>query len=84
MCHLFQNEIANMREGESEERAKWERKCRQKLDDEWRAQEDGLREKFLKDRDSELNRVVKKLEAEVVTSRREVEKEYEERIRYDM
>ena len=77
----FQNEVANIREAETEDRSKWERKCRQRLDDEWKAQEDGLRDKFRKERDSELDRVVQKLEAEVISSRRDVEKEYEERIR---
>ena len=73
--------MANLKEAEAAERTDWERKCRQKLDEEWKQQEDGLRDKFRKERDSELDRVVQKLEAEVITGRKEIEAEYQERMR---
>ena len=66
---------------EASERTEWERKCRHKMDEEWKLQEDGLRERFRKERDAELDRVVQKLEAEVITGRREMEGEHTERIR---
>ena len=70
-----------MKESEATERIEWERKCRQKLDEEWKSQEEGLRERFRKERDAELDRVVQKLEAEVISGRKEVEMEFSERIR---
>ena len=70
-----------MKESEATERIEWERKCRQKLDEEWKSQEEGLRERFRKERDAELDRVVQKLEAEVISGRKEVEIEFSERIR---
>lgn len=76
-----QNEISSLKENEASERSDWERNCRQRLDEEWKQQEDGLRDKFRKERDSELDRVVQKLEAEVITGRKEVEAEFQERIR---
>ena len=71
-----------LKETEATERDNWERKCRQKMGEEWKQQEDGLRERFRKERDTELDRVVQKLEAEVITGRREMEGEHAERIRY--
>jgi hypothetical protein len=38
---FFQNEITSFRENETSERAAWERECRQRLDDEWKAKESG-------------------------------------------
>ena len=70
-----------LRETEATERADWERKCRQKLDEEWKQQEDAIREKFRKERDTELDRVVHKLEAEVISGRKELEAEFHERMR---
>ena len=35
-----------LKESEATERIEWERKCRQRLDEEWKQQEDGLRERF--------------------------------------
>ena len=72
-----------LKESEATERIEWERKCRQRLDEEWKQQEDGLRERFRKERDAELDRVVSKLEAEVISGRRDVELEFTERIRCD-
>ena len=70
-----------MRETEVTERKEWERKSRQRLDEEWKLQEDGLRERFRKERDAELDRVVQKLEAEVITGRKTMESEFSERMR---
>ena len=74
--------MTSLKENEATERIEWERKCRQRLDEEWKQQEDGLRERFRKERDAELDRVVSKLEAEVISGRRDVEVEFTERIRY--
>ena len=77
----IQNEIATLKETEVTERKEWERKSRQRLDEEWKLQEDGLRERFRKERDAELDRVVQKLEAEVITGRKTMESEFSERMR---
>ena len=79
---LYQNEIATLKETELTERKEWERKSRSRLDEEWKLQEDGLRERFRKERDAELDRVVQKLEAEVITGRKTMESEFSERMRY--
>ena len=55
-----------------------------RLDEEWKLQEDGLRERFRKERDAELDRVVQKLEAEVITGRKTMESEFSERMRYNL
>lgn len=70
-----------LKEVEAEERTSWERKCRQKMDEEWKQQEEGLRERFRKERDAELDRVVHKLEAEVITGRKNMETEFHERMK---
>ena len=70
-----------LKETEATERADWERKCRQKMDEEWKQQEESIREKFRKERDTELDRVVHKLEAEVISGRKELEVEFHERMR---
>jgi hypothetical protein len=41
----------------------------------------GLRQQYKCERDSELDRAIEKLEAEVVRGRQEVEKEFQDRIR---
>ena len=71
-----------LRENEATDRQEFERKCRQKLDEEWKQQEDAIREKFRKERDTELDRVVQKLEAEVISGRKELETEFHERMRF--
>lgn len=38
--------MTSLKESEATERIEWERKCRQRLDEEWKQQEDGLRERF--------------------------------------
>ena len=81
---LYQNEIATLKETELTERKEWERKSRSRLDEEWKLQEDGLRERFRKERDAELDRVVQKLEAEVITGRKTMESEFSERMRYNL
>ena len=42
----------------------------------------GLRQQYKSERDAELDRAIEKLEAEVVRGRTEVEKEFQDRIRY--
>ena len=79
--HNLQNEMTSLREVEAEERNDWERKFKQKMDEEWKQQEDGLRERFRKERDAELDRVVQKLEAEVISGRKSQEAEFNERFR---
>ena len=81
MLIFFQSEMASLKESEAAERLEWDRKCRQKLDEEWKQQEEGLRERFRKERDAELDRVVQKLEADVISGRKEIELEFTERIR---
>ena len=81
---MYQNEIATLKETEVTERKEWERKSRSRLDEEWKLQEDGLRERFRKERDAELDRVVQKLEAEVITGRKTMESEFSERMRYNL
>ena len=81
---MYQNEIATLKETELTERKEWERKSRSRLDEEWKLQEDGLRERFRKERDAELDRVVQKLEAEVITGRKTMESEFSERMRYNL
>lgn len=44
--NIFQSEMTSLKESEATERIEWERKCRQRLDEEWKQQEDGLRERF--------------------------------------
>lgn len=41
----------------------------------------GLRQQYKSERDSELDRAIEKLEAEVIRGRAEVEKEFQDRIR---
>ena len=77
----MQNELSALHESAAAEREEWERQCRQRLDEEWKMKEEGLRDKYKKERDTELDRAVEKLEAEVVRGRKEVEKEFQERIR---
>ena len=40
-----------------------------------------MRERFRKERDAELDRVVQKLEAEVITGRKDMEAEFSERMK---
>ena len=63
---------------------KFQLKTFPRLDEEWKLQEDGLRERFRKERDAELDRVVQKLEAEVITGRKTMESEFSERMRYNL
>ena len=69
------------KEAEAADRFAWERKCQQKLDEDWKQQEEGLRERFRRERDSELDRVVQKLEAEVLSGRKTMEAEFADRMR---
>ena len=73
--------MTSLKETEAAERLDWERKCKHKMEEDWKQQEDGLREKFRRERDSELDRVVQKLEAEVLTGRKTMEAEFAERMR---
>ncbi len=43
----------------------------------------GLRQQYKDERDSELDRAIEKLESEVVRGRAEVEKEFQDRIRWE-
>jgi hypothetical protein len=74
--------LTSLKETEAADRVDWERKFRHNMDNEWKQQEDGLRERFRKERDAELDRVVQKLEAEVVTGRKTMECDFQDRMRY--
>ena len=52
------------------------------MEDEWKSREVVLKTKFKEERDEELDRAVERLEQEVTKGRKEVEQEYQERIRY--
>ncbi len=51
------------------------------MEDEWKSREVTLKQKFKEERDEELDRAVARLEQEVTKGRKEVEQEYQERIR---
>ena len=51
---MFKNEISAFRENEASERSAWERECRQRLDEDWKNKEAGLRQQYKAERDAEL------------------------------
>ena len=51
------------------------------MEEEWKSREVTLKQKFKEERDEELDRAVARLEQEVTKGRKEVEQEYQERIR---
>ena len=51
------------------------------MEEEWKGREVSLKQLFKEERDDELDRAVARLEQEVTKGRREVEAEYQERIR---
>ena len=77
-----QNEVASFNETEKADRNEWERLSQQRMEDEWKGREVALKTKFKEERDEELDRAVERLEQEVMKGRKEVEQEYQDRIRY--
>ena len=53
------------------------------MEEEWKSREITLKQKFKEERDEELDRAVARLEQEVTKGRKEVEQEYQERIRLE-
>ena len=53
------------------------------MEEEWKSREVTLKQKFKEERDEELDRAVARLEQEVTKGRKEVEQEYQERIRLE-
>ena len=51
------------------------------MEEEWKSREVTLKQEFKEERDEELDRAVARLEQEVTKGRKEVEQEYQERIR---
>ena len=51
------------------------------MEDEWKGREVSLKTKYKEERDDELDRAVERLEQEVMKGRKEVEQEYQDRIR---
>ena len=76
-----QNELATFNESEKADRNEWERIAQHKMEEEWKSREVILKQKFKEERDEELDRAVARLEQEVTKGRKEVEQEYQERIR---
>ena len=76
-----QNELATFNETEKADRNEWERIAQHKMEEEWKGREVTLKQKFKEERDEELDRAVARLEQEVTKGRKEVEQEYQERIR---
>ena len=73
--------MASFNETETADRNEWERSCQQQMEDEWKVREIDLKMKFKQERDEELDRAVERLEGEVTKGRKEVEVEYQERMR---
>ena len=79
--YVNQNELATFNETEKADRNEWERIAQHKMEEEWKSREVTLKQKFKEERDEELDRAVARLEQEVTKGRKEVEQEYQERIR---
>lgn len=81
MVFFFKAELARLKESESSERSEWERESRRRLELEWEERKAELEAKFGAEKDAELDRIVKKLDAEAKKQKADFDAELDEKIR---
>lgn len=78
---MHQAELSHIKDNETSDRAAWERELREQIETEWRGKEAALEAKFKAEKDSEIDRVVTRLEAEATRDRKLKETEMDEKIK---
>ncbi len=78
----FQAELTRLKENEWADRAEWERECKERLAKDWEEREKKLTANVRAERDSEVEQLMQRLEAEGNRLKADLEREAQERAKY--
>lgn len=84
--HIFflaQAELGSLKEAESSDRAEWERECRARISEEWKEREKSIENRLRSEAELEMEKTVKRLEAELDREKKGREAEEKEKVGLD-